>query len=386
LAKTSIPPKVQVALWARAGGRCEYRGCNCDLIGDLVAGREDGTFGFLAHIVADSPDGPRGDRDRSASLAKNIDNLMLLCARHHKAIDVDFLADHPEAILREMKAEHEDRLALLLGIDNDRVSHVLRFAADIGQRDALVSTKDVFAAMGPNYFPAERRPIDIELIGSSFADHEPGYWVLQQENLRRQFAQKVKERIARREIKHLSVFALAPQPLLIELGRLLGDILPVSVHQRHREPSTWRWQADEDAIRFRITEPEIASGPVVALKLSLSATITDDRIRSALAGDYPIWSVTCEEPHNDIMRRPDDLSAFRQHLRRLFDCIKAKHGPDAKIHVFPALPASAAIEVGRTLMPKADLPMVIWDQNRLSGGFVQALGIDGQVMAETTRV
>jgi hypothetical protein len=380
LAKTSIPQKVQAALWARAGGRCEYRGCNCDLIGDLVAGREDGTFGFLAHIVADSPNGPRGAPDRSVSLARSIDNLMLLCARHHKAIDVDFLADHPEALLREMKAEHEDRVALLLGIENERASHVLRFAADIGQRDALISTKDLFAAMAPGHYPAERWPIDIELIGSSFADHEPAYWVLQLENLRRQFAQKVKERIARREMKHLSVFALAPQPLLIELGRLLGDILPVSVHQRHREPTTWRWQADQDPILFRITEHEVAFGPVVALKLALSATITDDRIRSALAGDYPIWSLICDDPHNDIMRRPEDLAALRKHLRKLFDSIKAKHGPDATIHVFPALPVSAAIEVGRTLMPKADLPLIIWDQNRLSGGFVQALRIDGQVM------
>jgi hypothetical protein len=380
LAKTSIPPKVQAALWARAGGRCEYRGCNCDLIGDLVAGREDGTFGFLAHIVADSPDGPRGDPLRSPSLARSIDNLMLLCARHHKAIDVDFLTDHPEAILRDMKAEHEDRVALLLGIDSERASHVLRFAADIGQRDALVSTIDVFAAMAPDHYPAERWPIDIEVIGSSLADHESGYWVFQQQNLQRQYAQKVKDRIARREIKHLSVFALAPQPLLIELGRLLGDILPVSVHQRHREPSTWRWQADQEAIRFRTMEPQAASGSLVALKLALSATIADERIRSAFAGDYPIWSLTCEEPHNDIMRRPGDLAAFRKHLRRLFDSIKAKHGPDATIHVFPALPVSAAIEVGRTLMPKADLPLVIWDQNRLLGGFGQALRIDGQVM------
>jgi hypothetical protein len=67
----------------------------------------------------------------------------------------------------------------------------------------------------------------------------------------------------------------------------------------------------------------------------------------------------------------------------LFDSIKAKHGPDAVINVFPAVPVSTAIEVGRTLMPKADLPLVIWDQNRLAGGFVRALRIDGQVAASS---
>ncbi|WP_246783610.1 hypothetical protein [Bradyrhizobium sp. CCBAU 21365] len=53
MSKSSIPQKVQSALWARAAGRCQYRGCNTDLVGDLVAGRQDGIFGFIAHIVAD---------------------------------------------------------------------------------------------------------------------------------------------------------------------------------------------------------------------------------------------------------------------------------------------------------------------------------------------
>jgi hypothetical protein len=116
MAKTKIPQKVQSALWARAGGRCQYRGCNDDLIGDLISGREDGTFGFIAHIVADSADGPRGDPQRSALLARALENLMLMCARHHKLIDVDDEAGHPEALLIAMKAEHESRVQVVTAI------------------------------------------------------------------------------------------------------------------------------------------------------------------------------------------------------------------------------------------------------------------------------
>lgn len=134
MAKTRIPNKTQVALWAKAAGRCEYRGCNEDLTGDLIAGREDGKFGFIAHIVADSADGPRGDVICSPLLAKDLTNLMLLCAKHHKGVDVDYLADHPEDVLLEMKAEHEDRIAIVTGMAQERAAHVLRFAADIGQR------------------------------------------------------------------------------------------------------------------------------------------------------------------------------------------------------------------------------------------------------------
>jgi SMODS-associated and fused to various effectors sensor domain len=375
MAKTSIPPKTQAALWAKAAGRCEYRGCNKELIGDLIAGREDGNFGFIAHIVADSSNGPRGDLDRSPLLAKDINNLMLLCATHHKGVDVDFLADHPEAVLLEMKGEHEDRIAIVTDMAQDRAAHVLRFAADIGMRDALISTRSIFMAMPPDHHPADGRTIDIELAGSALRDHEAAYWTFQQDNLRRVFAQRVKERIEQREIQQLSVFALAPQPLLIELGSLLGDIVPVKVHQKYREPSTWQWQSGQPAISF---ETAVYSGPPnkpVALKLALSATVTDGRIHAVLGDDVAIWSLTAKNPHNDIMRRPEDLVLFKQKLRQLFDRIKALHGEGAVINVFPILPNSAAIEVGRVRMPKADLPLLIYDQNRSAGGFIPTFTI-----------
>jgi allophanate hydrolase subunit 2 len=39
------------------------------------------------------------------------------------------------------------------------------------------------------------------------------------------------------------------------------------------------------------------------------------------------------------------------------------------------MPVSAAVELGRVWMPKADLPLVIYDQNTSLGGFVKALEI-----------
>jgi hypothetical protein len=67
------------------------------------------------------------------------------------------------------------------------------------------------------------------------------------------------------------------------------------------------------------------------------------------------------------MRRQEDLTIYKTHLRRLFDRIKAHHGEDVTINVFPVLPASAAVETGRIRMPKADLPLVIYDQKPEKG-------------------
>jgi hypothetical protein len=217
--------------------------------------------------------------------------------------------------------------------------------------------------MPPDHHPAEGRTIDIELIGSERKDHEEAYWTEQNENLERLFARNIKERIEQREIRQLSVFALAPQPLLIRLGTLLGDIVPVSVHQKHREPDTWKWLPDQPCISYQVTEYDGRKEAPVALKLALSATVNDDRIISVLGKETAISSITCEQPGNDIMRRKDDLAVYKKLLRNLFNKIKAHQGK--LVHVFRAVPASAAVETGRVWMPKADLAMKIYDRWRV---------------------
>lgn len=97
-----------------------------------------------------------------------------------------------------------------------------------------------------------------------------------------------------------------------------------------------------------------------------------------LGGDAAIWSLTAERPHNEVMRRPEDLAAFRGLVRSTLDEIKAAHGERAAINVFPALPVSAAVELGRVRMPKADLPLVVYDQNRVAGGSIRALDVGGR--------
>jgi hypothetical protein len=293
---------------------------------------------------------------------------------HHKLIDVDAVSEHPEQLLRDMKAVHEDRISILTAINQDRAAHVLRYGAKIGSNESPVAFEHVRLAMLPDWYPADGRSIGIEILGSVLEDGEQKFWDTEPDNLRRQFESKVRPLIVEREIRHLTVFALGPIPLLVELGQLLCDIVPADVYQLHREPTAgWKWPADRPMVEYEFTRPMQTHGPV-ALKLGLSATINDDRITAILGEDTAIWSLTAKTQGNDIMRHPDDLMEFRRFLRNAYNAIKATHGEAAEIHVFPAIPVSAAVETGRVWMPKADLPLIIYDQNR-DRGFVRKLKI-----------
>lgn len=207
------------------------------------------------------------------------------------------------------------------------------------------------------------------MTNSPFTDSEDATWSLERENLQRQFAQHVRPRLAKGDGEHFSVFAIAPQPLLMELGRLMCDISAADVYQLHREPRTWEWLDHPAGFEYIVREPETRHA-CVALNLSLSATINESRITSVLTCDHSTWTVTVAEPNNDFLRSGEQLRMFRECFRRLLNRIKAEHGEAAVIHLFPATPVSVAVEIGRVWMPKADLPIRVYDQNRKRNGFV----------------
>ena len=373
MSASNIPDKIKFRLWAVSAGRCEYEGCNEPLWLDLATKTRFNTA-YIAHIIADKPDGPRGHPILSERLKSDFSNLMLLCDKHHRLIDKENVQGHTVERLTDMKQRHERRIRLQTSLGEDRQSHVLHYSANVGQLNASVSMKSSIEAMSPNWYPADEHAIELGLGNSLFEDATRMFWHTEQASLRQQFERKVRPRLEQ-DIHHLSVFALAPQPLLIELGRLISDIGPVEVYQHQREPAdSWRWQEAEAFPPYQIIRP-VGMSAKVALNLSLSATISNRRITDILGDGCAIWTVTIDEPSNDFLKSRDQLVEFRQCLRRVLNEIKALHESADCLHAFPAVAVSPAIEIGRVGMPKADLPLCIYDQNNKLGGFNHALDI-----------
>ena len=368
MSESDVPEKVKVRIWGKAAGRCEYEGCNRALWRDDLT-QDEFTNGYVGHIVSDSPDGPRGDPVRSPELAAAFVNLMLLCGDHHPLIDKkEYVPTHPEARLLAMKAAHERRVEISCAVTEDRQSHVLLYGPNIGDHRSPLSYSLAAAALLGERNPAESRPITLEARDSSLRDGDPEFWRVEERGLVEKFEARVRPRLADGSMRHVSVFALAPQPLLVRLGTLLTDIVPASIFQLHREPQGWRWPADAPFEEFRVERPSSAKG-TPALVLSLSATITSDRIESVLRKPVSLWQVTIDQPRQDFVRSRDHLRRWREVARSLMDEIKAVHGQDAVLHVFPAVPVSIAVELGRIRQPKADLKWRIYDEIRAQGGF-----------------
>ncbi|MGG4145117.1 SAVED domain-containing protein [Paenibacillus algorifonticola] len=374
MSESDVPQPIRHMLWGKAAGRCQYRGCN-ELLHIDPHTKKLMNRSYIAHIIADSPQGPRGDEVLSPQLAKDITNLMLLCDTHHRLIDVRDVVGHSVNLLRDMKKEHELRIELVSQIQEDRQSQIVLYGSNIGDHSSPISYERVVNVLLPERYSADSRAVELGWRNSSFYDHEDSYWKLEHENLKRQIQTNLLPLLASGARRHISVFALAPQPLLISLGAMLPDLYAADVYQLQREPEQkWGWVDSNIDIEFIIEPPEKLFN-IVALNLSLSASIDSSRITEVLGDEVSIWTVTIPQPNNDFMKSKSQLMIFRQTLRKLMDRIKLVHGQNNQIHVFPAMAVSTAIELGRILMPKADLPLLIYDQSKNSNKFIRALEV-----------
>jgi len=106
--RCAISQKEIKTLCAMSGGVCAFPGCGRLLV-ESGTDADDAVFlGEVAHIVADSRQGPRGESSLSDEDRDKHPNLILLCGDHHKIIDSQ-PNTYSVSVLRQMKADHETR-------------------------------------------------------------------------------------------------------------------------------------------------------------------------------------------------------------------------------------------------------------------------------------
>ena len=233
---------VERDLWARAAGRCQFSGCNTLLYRSAVT-QEAVNLAQKAHIYAFSQNGPRGWGPFKIGLSKlnDVSNLMLMCYGCHTKIDQeDGSLRYSSDLLIYWKAEHELRVEVVTGIAPNKKSHVVLYGANIGSEKSPIEYQSCVEAMFPQGYPASERPVSISMK-SEHRDSSSQFWQTESQHLLKAFQRKILSLIEDDPCKHFSLFTLAPQPLLIQLGALLTDKMDVETYQLHREPKGWTW-------------------------------------------------------------------------------------------------------------------------------------------------
>jgi len=101
-----VSPSDKILLYGLSAGRCACPNCRREVILVDEDTADAANIGKIAHIVAHSNDGPRGDPAFPAHLRDKYDNLILLCPLCHDIIDAQDSKYSVEQ-LRRIKKDHE---------------------------------------------------------------------------------------------------------------------------------------------------------------------------------------------------------------------------------------------------------------------------------------
>ena len=302
---------------------------------------------------------------------------MLMCADHHKLIDSPTTGprDYPVDRLKEMKRAHEEKIERICNLFNVPKTEVVCFSSPIKGITAVDIDYDLAAkAVLPNKQPGSSYGINLQ-VKSFFPYTSKEYWNDCWTQLKASFDLYMKNPIIQRGNSDFSVFSVAPIPLIIKLGELIGDKLSCDVYQKTRFPDTWEWQANEltNSFTIDVTKTDVING-TIALNISLTNDVNNDRIYSI--GEYEaIYKIKANITGVDCIKSIKDLSAFWHTYQYVLDEILNKHGAECQIHLFPAMPVSAAFEVGRRYMLNTHPIITIFEEN---SGFFETLKMGGQ--------
>jgi len=134
-------------LFAVSGNRCAFPRCTIEIFNDGAI------VGEMCHIKAANPNGPRYDAQQSPEERHSFDNLILLCAIHHKVIDDDEEAYTVER-LTNMKRDLENSATPL---PDSAVNAAVTMIQSIGQSGGI--TAHTFKADNI-HFHASAQPAD----------------------------------------------------------------------------------------------------------------------------------------------------------------------------------------------------------------------------------
>ncbi len=378
--RVEVTETVARRVWTAAGGRCSI--CNRYLLVDEHTGQAV-FIGQLAHIVGatKAKGSPRGDEPLALPDRAMAANLMLLCNDQHKVVDDGTLwKTYSFERLRELKAEHEADIRRLTGLRKRNKSTVVRLVGQIRGNAVDLSTDAVVGTLlEQQLFPdtslhdgddflVDVRQLPGEQEGAAY------YWQAAEAELRRRMS-PLRKYIVSGSIEHISVFALARIPLLVLLGTLLDDAVPLVVNAKDRSsPTGWGWKGrDGSPVTFAVETTQGAGDPVVTF--SLSAHVQPSALPPELAG-RPIYDLRPAEaaPSVELLRNAADLAAFTSCWRDLLTQLERNHR-GRPIAIVPAVSVTAAVNIGRALMVGAHPALNVYDLEPTTSSYAHALDV-----------
>ena len=346
-------PKVVMDLLVNCGGRCTI--CNKDVMNDWRRHKKINTA-QKAHIKAFSDLGPRPDKNLSKEERNSYDNLMILCPSCHATIDEKVGSkEYTVEWLRKKKKDKEEGIKRILDVFNDKESDFIKYSSAIGNQNFNINDEDIYRNCFLNNFFSHN-----DIINLSEDNNEEDIDASIKE-LNKKFETRIQRGIDNGKSNTYCLFAKAPQPLLISLGRLFNDKHDVKIFTSHRD-NVWKYNDFISDVKFSINKPiKFNKDNSVVLLVNSTATIGYERVKNIFGKDVDIWEINASEICVDKINNQKEIKNFYSIVVRALDDIGLVYGKNKIINLLPAMCNSLAITFGRAIFSKSHNKINVYD-------------------------
>ena len=158
-------------------------------------------------------------------------------------------------------------------------------------------------------------------------------------------AKNINATVAQGGVVHL--YPLAPIPTLIKLGFELQNNTRLFIHQYDRDAERWVRDSEKDEIRVLVSERRDGNDELI-VKIASSFNISDKSVNGTLPLDNYDYVEIRTEPNK--LGFPLFLSGIKEVANVTIDYLNAHISQYDKIHIFAAIPAGLAVELGRRML------------------------------------
>ncbi|MFI7167361.1 SAVED domain-containing protein [Rhodococcus erythropolis] len=362
-----IKDSVRNALWARTAGRCTI--CNRRLLGDSRTYMHSVLLAELAHNIGatDGTNSPRREYNAGVTDTESEENLLLLCHDCHKIIDhpehIDFF---PPEKLRDIKESFERRVEMVTQDGGLTRTAALRLGAQIRGSLALASQREVAETLlAVNYLGLveTQRSGDFTCRIHGAAGGR-GYWESAQQSIDDTLG-LVRQAIDNGDVEHISVFAIAPIPLLAYLGWRLDDKTPTRIFQKHRDQFVgWSWADHDGPVEFEVsTTGSSADAQDVVLVCAVTSEVNPALFPEGIA-DAPRIEIRPVNvaPSPTLISHEQSLTNFAVKWRAALAVAESDYPTAQRWHLVASAPTSVAIEAGRAIMRDSHRPVTLYER------------------------
>lgn len=174
----------------------------------------------------------------------------------------------------------------------------------------------------------------------------------------------VRQAIDSGDVEHISVFAIAPIPLLVYLGWQLDDKMPTRLFQKHRDQFVgWSWADQGEPVEFELTTSGLShEAEDVVFVCAVTSEVNLARLPAELAGAPRVEVRPVGVPPDaGLMSHEQSLTNFARLWRAALAAAEAEYQGALRWHLIVSGPVTVAIEAGRAVMRDAHLPVTVYE-------------------------